>query len=324
MKNHWFLNSVALLGFVGFTCWPLSAQSAGSALAPGTAAPGTINYIEGQVSLDGRALNESRTGYVPLHPNQVLSTADGKAEVLLSPGVFLREGSNSQVRMVSPRLAEPQVELVRGEAMIEVDWMPKDERVDVLERGAKASILKAGLYKFNSDAGTVAVIDGKIALTESDQTKEFGRGKEISLSAAKFKAVSFDRKAEDDLYRWSNVRAGYLAEANVGIAQQYYAGGYAPYGNAGWYWDPYFDFWSWMPWDGYFYSPFGYPFFSPGYVVYAPRFGYGFHGGLPARGFAARGFAAAPRAFAGGGFHGGGFHGGGFGGGGGFHGGGRR
>lgn len=324
MKNHWLVESVALLAFIGVSGLPLGAAVSGippapaNAPLPGTARAGTINYIEGQVSIDGRALNESQTGYVPLEPNQILTTATGKAEILLSPGVFLRVGDNSAVRMISQDIAQPQIEVVRGEAMIEVDWMPKDERIGVLERGAQSWIAKRGLYKFNSDTGQVAVIDGSIQVTENDKTKEVGKGKEVLVTSAKLKTKSFDRKSEDDLYRWSNVRAGYLAEANMATAQRYYANGWGPYWTAGWYWDPYFDFWSWMPWDGYFWSPFGYPFFSPGYVAYAPYFGYGRFGygrfggrGFAARGFAGRGMAMAPRGFAGGGFHGGGFGGGG-------------
>ncbi len=195
--------------------------------------------------------------------------------------------------------------------------------MDVLEHGAKASIRKAGLYKFDSDGSRIEVIDGKLQVTGNDQTKEFGKGKEVTLTAAQLKPVSFDRKAEDDLYKWSNVRASYLADANISTAQSAYSG-YGPYWGAGWYWNPYFDFWSWLPGDGYFFSPFGYPFYSPGYVIYAPTIR---HGGFPARGVASRGFAGggvavAPRAGgfapsgfarAGGGFAagGGGFHGGG-------------
>jgi len=100
----------------------------------------------------------------------------------------------------------------------------------------------------------------------------------------------------------------------MSTAQSAYSG-YGPFWGAGWYWNPYFAFWSWLPGDGYFFSPFGYPFFSPAYVMYAPGFyrgGFGHRGGFPARGFASGGVALAPRA---GGFAGGG---------GGFHGGGRR
>jgi FecR protein len=306
MKKQWFLRLSVTLGLLGAACVILSAQTRR------TATPGTVNYIEGQVLIDGRPVAKNQNGYSQLESNDVLSTQNGKAEILLSPGAFLRVGNNSEIRMVSPQLVAPQVEVTRGEAMVEADWLPKDAQVDVLEHGAQATIKKAGLYRFDSDGSRIEVIDGKLQVTENDQTKEFGKGKEVTLTAAQLKPVSFDRKAEDDLYRWSSVRASYLAEANVSTAQSAYSG-YGPYWGAGWYWNPYFAFWSWLPGDGYFFSPFGYPFFSPGYVVYAR--GFGFHGGFPARGFAARGgVALAPRAgFAGGGFHGGsaGFHGGG-------------
>jgi len=313
MKTQWFLKSVAVLGFAGASCSILSAQQQ----ALRTAGPGTLNYYEEQVSIDGNAVNRNQVGYAQVQPNQILSTGNGKAEALLSPGVFVRIGSNSQVRMVSADLAAPQVEVVQGEAMVEVDFKPKGARINVLERGANASVLKVGLYRFNSDAAQIAVIDGKLDVSESGQSKELGRGKEVNLTAPKLKAVIFDPKAEDELYRWSSVRAGYLAEANAGTAQMYYAGygGYGPFVGNGWYWDPYFDFYSWLPGYGFFYSPFGYPFFSPACAIYAPRFGYGFRGGygygrggyLARGGFAGRGIAMAPRA---GGF-GGGFHGGG-------------
>jgi hypothetical protein len=302
MKTQWFLKLAVIPGLAAVASVMLSAQT-------GTAVPGTLNYVEGQVALDGRAVAANRNGYPQLQVNDVLTTESGKAEVLLSPGAFLRLGNDSQVRLISQELVAPQVEVVRGEAMIEANWIPKDARVDVLEHGSIASIRKVGLYRFDGTASTIEVIDGKLQVRENDQTREFGKGKEVTLTAATLKPVSFDRKAEDDLYRWSSVRDGYLAEANLSTAQGIYSG-YGPYAGAGWYWDPNFAFWSWLPGDGYFFSPFGYPFFSPGYVVYAPAFGFGRFG---YRGLGARaGFALAPRAagfrggFAGGGFHGGG------------------
>ncbi len=308
MKKQWFLKSVAVLGLIGASCSILSAQQ-----PVRTAAPGTLNYFEGQVSIDGNAVNRNQAGYAQVQPNETLSTGVGKAEVLLSPGVFVRVGNNSGIRLVSADLAAPQVEVVGGEAMVEVDLKLKDARIDVLERGADASIQKEGLYRFDAEGTRIAVIDGKLAVTENGKSRELGRGKEVNLTAPKLEAVSFDPKVEDDLYRWSSVRAGYLAEANAATAHTINAGygaGYGEYGpftGTGWYWNPYFGFYSWLPGDGFFYSPFGYPFFSPRYALFAPRFGYGYRGRYLARGgFAGRGVAMAPRGFGGGGFHGGG------------------
>ncbi len=324
MRRQWFLSLAALAGLLGALSPALRAQPAGTAL------PGTVNYLEGQVSIDGNPLTASQIGNVQLGANQILSTGTGKAEILLSPGAFVRVGDNSEIRMVSPELVDPRIEVVQGEAMVEVDMKPKDARIDILMRNANASILKAGLYRFDNALGEIAVLDGKIQVTENGKNKSFGKGKEVALNGEPLKVASFDRKAEDDLYRWSSVRSDYLAQANAATAQNVYMG-YGLFGGDGWYWNPYFTAWSWLPGDGYFYSPFGYPFFSPGYAMYAPYgyggyggYGYGRFGGFLGRNRA--GFAPRMGGFGSGrtGFGGGGGRFGGGGGGGHFGGGGRR
>jgi hypothetical protein len=294
------------------------AQQARSAM------PGTVNYIEGRVAIDGVPLTAQQNGQTTLRPNQVLSTTTGKAEVLLSPGVLVRVGNQSQLRMVSAELVDPVIEVLHGEAMVEADR--QGARTNVLQQGANASILKQGLYRFNADRGNIKVIDGKIEVALNGRSKEVGRGREIDLANPKLKTVSFNRKAEDDLYQWSSIRSGYLAEASGYTAQNINAGYYSPYWGNDWYWDPYFDAWSWMPGYGFFYSPFGYPFYSPGFAMYG-RWGWGGYGyggrfGRGGFGYGSGRFGGRPAGMmARGGFGGGGFHGGGFGGGG-FHGGG--
>ena len=87
-------------------CAPVAlAQTANPAV------PGTINYVEGSASINGRTLNQQSVGYAQLQPDQVLQTANGRAELLLAPGVFLRVGENSAVRMVSPNLLNTQIAL---------------------------------------------------------------------------------------------------------------------------------------------------------------------------------------------------------------------
>jgi hypothetical protein len=180
-----------------------------------------------------------------------------------------------------------------------------------MERGADTQLLKEGLYKFDAEQGTVEVIDGKASVAENGRNKEIGKGKEFMLASATSKPVSLDTKSEDELYRWSSVRDGYLAQANEASARTIYVNGgmYGGWGagwGLGWYWNPYYGTYAWLPGDGFFWSPFGYPFFSPGYVVYAPaiRFrGYpgsaGYVGSAAFVGGRVGGIAAAPR-FAGG------------------------
>src|SRR5690242_5507151 len=69
-----------------------------------SAKPGVINYIEGGTYLNGRPLSEKALKATFLNTNDTLSTDTGRAEVLLTPGVFLRLGDNTAVRMLSSSL----------------------------------------------------------------------------------------------------------------------------------------------------------------------------------------------------------------------------
>src|SRR5579863_7291246 len=80
---------------------------------------GLIHFFEGEVYLGDQSL-ESHLGRFPSMPQGAeLRTAEGRAEVLLTPGVFLRMGDRSAIRMVANDLADTQVELETGSAIVD-------------------------------------------------------------------------------------------------------------------------------------------------------------------------------------------------------------
>src|SRR5947209_7056172 len=143
------------------------------AAAQGTnARPGTVNYVEGQVRIDGQPVGAKAMGSTEVAPGQVLETDQGKAEMLLTPGVMLRLGDNSRVRVVSPSLTNTEVELMNGEAMVEASRLEKENHLSVLDNGVKTELEKNGLYKFNADQPLLAVYDGKARVLENDREVE--------------------------------------------------------------------------------------------------------------------------------------------------------
>ena len=58
--------------------------------------PGTLNYVEGQASIGDQTLNSQAVGSAELQNGQVLETGDGKAEILLTPGVRRRQRQFAQ------------------------------------------------------------------------------------------------------------------------------------------------------------------------------------------------------------------------------------
>jgi hypothetical protein len=300
-----------------------------------TALPGTLNYVEGQANIGDQTLNAKSVGSIELQTGQSLQTENGKAEILLTPGVFLRVGENSTVKMVSSNLTNTEADLVKGQATVEVAEIHQYNDLRIGEDGAITHMVKDGLYAFDADHAQVRVLKGEALVQDNDQNVKVKGGHELDLSqSGRLKPTKFDKNAVEasDLYRFSDLRSQYLAEANVDMARQYYAGGNGWYG-PGWYWDPWFLSYTWLPGDGIFYSPFGWGYYSPWFVGYAPYYGYGFRGGygyygrhyqvgaIP-RGNPGRAFAPAPRGGRSFGVMGGGFRSGGFAGGGGFHGGG--
>ncbi|HEV2198956.1 MAG TPA: hypothetical protein VGR73_03975 [Bryobacteraceae bacterium] len=326
----------------------LAALFCGPARGAAPPQPGTINYVEGQASLGEQTLAQGAAGTAAIEAGQILTTQDGRAEILLTPGIFFRIGNNSAVQMNSSGLANTILTLQRGRALVEVANILPENNVVINEKGASTRLLKPGLYDFDADLGVLRVYDGKAFAQSNGRQVEVKGGRQLNLTAAgKPKAQKFDKsRYEDDFYRWASLRSSYLTEANADAASRYAgSGGYSAdlwYGT-GWYWDPWFDAYTFIPGDGIFYSPFGWGFYSPWYAFGAPYLGYygGYHHFGPgyrprygpgggAYGFGGNAYAGHAYSYGGtgsgnrtfGGFRGGngGMRGGGFrGGGGGFH-----
>jgi hypothetical protein len=255
--------------------------------------PGTLNYVEGHASIGTLALDSQSVGSTELQAGQSLTTGNGKAEVLLTPGVFLRVGSNSSVKMIAASLVNTEVNVEKGHAMIEVAEIHRENDIRIAAGGATITLQKTGLYDVDVNHGQLRVFDGKAEVLEGGRHATVKGGHKIALAGdvtGKLKARKFDRKSheEGDLYRWSSLRSAYLAEANVDAAAQYAQNGWGPWGpgwwGPEWYWDPYFDAFTFIPGDGIFYSPFGWGFYSPWWVYQAPfytagGYGYGFRPG---------------------------------------------
>jgi FecR protein len=282
-EKHMFRHYRSLLGMVA-----ASILLAIPAAAASSAIPGTLNYVEGQAAVAGQTVTPRDVGSVQVQPNQVLETGQGRAELLLTPGVFLRIGENSAVRLVSPGLADTRVEVLRGQAIIEVAELFKDNNLSVTMNGASTRLEKQGLYSFNANSRLVQVFNGEARVQQNDRQKNLTKDHEMALDGA-WKVTHFDVKwqaAQDPLYGWSNLRSEYEAEASMQSARNIFVGGGAYWDGPGWYWNPYWAMYGFIPGDGIWYSPFGWPFYSP-WVAYRYGFGYGY-----GRGFAARPFAA--------------------------------
>jgi len=256
---------------------------------------GVVQYVEGSAYLDGTPV-ELKFGHFPdIKQDQEFRTEEGRAEILLTPGVFLRLGENSAIRMLSNGLTDTRVEVLNGSAIVECDQLPKDNSIMLVYKDASIALLKHGLYRVDTEPARLQVYDGEATVTGESGQLTLKAGKQTDLGSALL-AQNFDKNASDELYRWANRRASYVAQANVSSASAFNTGGYsngyggygygAGYGYGytntgllgGWNFNPMFGLFTWVPLGGIGYSPFGYPFWSPGTVFNAPFYN-GFSGG---------------------------------------------
>jgi hypothetical protein len=255
--------------------WGLAAVLAGSTAVYGAipAAPGVLNFLEGQTQLNGEKLSEASVGSAQMQDGNTLTTTDGRAEILMSPGVFLRLGRNSELQMISSSLLNPTAQLTKGNALVEAASLKKESGITILVGNSQTVLMKKGLYRFNADNNSLAVYDGKARVTENGRSIDVKGGHETTLSGP-LASRKFDKDAterQDTLYAWSKLRSEYLSEASASSAHTYIVDG-GWYGS-GWYWNPWYRTYAWLPGSPYFYSPFGLPYYSPwAFGFYGPGY----------------------------------------------------
>lgn len=247
------------------------------AWAAATAVPGTVNYVEGQVTIGDQSLDSHSIGTATLQPGQEIVTDTGKAEVLLSPGVFLRMDNQSSAKMLAGSISDTEVKLEQGEAMVEVTEIHQENNLRITQNGVTTRLVKNGLYDFDAVQHQIRVFHGKAVVLDGDRDVKVDGGHMVDLNTSgNLKSRSFDRKdfEQSDLYRWSSLRSQYLAQANADAARSYVVNGvYGPgWVGGGWYWNPWFGTYTFIPADGIFYSPFGWGFYSPLVVFRSPFF----------------------------------------------------
>jgi hypothetical protein len=209
MSLRWIL-CFALTPLAGL---PALAQSVISAHA------GLIHFADGSVFLDDQRVEQKAGKFDQMKNGSELRTQDGRAEVLLTPGTFLRIGANSAVRMVSNDLDNTRVELLSGSAVLDQgsDTLA-DSSVTILYNLDQVHIKKAGRYRFDSAPPQVKVESGGVDVIAADgKSVEAGAGYVVGfegkLTARKLLNDS-NASNPDELENWNNARNHSVADGN--------------------------------------------------------------------------------------------------------------
>ncbi len=254
---------------------------------------GGINLIEGTVSVRRKADADWSTavGQKRLKTGDRLRTGlDGRAEILLNPGSYLRLDRESEIELTEPTLDKLAVTLTRGTTLFEVTGA-KDTRLYITVETPRGRVLitRAGVYRIGvrPDGAVEATIrKGELQLA-STAGQKIGDGRVVILDGKTVNVAKIDKKAPEDAFEaWSRGRAEMLAQANERLRRQAAQvrgalNGYRNGGSYGFGYAPYFGLW-------FFDASIGCHAFYPFYGGWRSNYyGYGYSScyGLPWRDF---------------------------------------
>jgi hypothetical protein len=191
-----------------------------------SARAGGVNAVTGRATMRPHGNSEWRqlTIKEDLETGDVVRTGlDGRVEMLLNPGSYMRIGENSEFELADNSLENLEVRLIRGTAIVEVTGADDEDLfIGITTPHTRMSIIRRGLYRVNvvpGDATELIVRKGRVML-EGSHTKVKG-GNKVVFSSGSFsvaKLESADKKDSDTLGAWSKNRAQTLAKANSRIS----------------------------------------------------------------------------------------------------------
>jgi hypothetical protein len=174
---------------------------------------GLINFSEGEVFLSNQPVEQKASKFPEIREGMELRTETGRAEILLTPGMVLRVGPDSAIRMVSASLIDTRVEFRRGSATIEISEDPGGTKARILYRDYEIRFPKRGSFRIDSMPREFRVYDGEVQITYLGEKCTLTKGHKISLYGG-LEAETLRRSLTDGLEEWSMRRDTQLSADN--------------------------------------------------------------------------------------------------------------
>ena len=177
---------------------------------------GVIHYFEGSVYLGDQPLESHLGKFSSIPQGGELRTEQGRAEVLLTPGVFLRMGERSKIRLVANQLSDTRVELVEGSAIVESAERTSGTSVTLLYKNWSVRLPEQGLYRIDSDPPRLRVIRGQAEVSTRNKggAQLIGQGMSMPFAQVLVPDRSTDRP-RDSLTTWAEGRQQSISADNA-------------------------------------------------------------------------------------------------------------
>ena len=175
-----------------------------------------VHFFEGAVSVAGQPLTAHFGKFTSIPEGAELRTEQGRAEILLTPGVFLRVGEKSAIRMVDTALADTRVELLAGSAMVESAEAAQGTAVTVVFQNWIVRQPHEGNYRIDSDPPRLQVRGGTAEVIAKGAAAgvTVTQGMDLPFEGVLVPEASKPVTA-DSLNDWSDGRAQSIAADNA-------------------------------------------------------------------------------------------------------------
>jgi hypothetical protein len=181
---------------------------------------GVVHFFEGAVYLGDQPLEQRFGRYPTIAEGGELRTAQGRAEVLLTPGVFLRLGESSSIRMVANALSDTRVGLLSGSVLLDSAEPGSGTSVTLVYKNWNVHFRQKGVYRLDAEPPRLWVQQGTAEVSSGNSGKPVSveQGMYLPLAAVLVPERS-DDVPEDALTDWAKGRSESISADNAITAQ---------------------------------------------------------------------------------------------------------
>lgn len=244
-----------------------------------SAKAGVVNLVSGNVTVRRQGVSGGRALALSddLQNGDVVNTgADGRVEVLLSPGSYFRAAENSEFELTDGSLDRLRLRLIRGSAVVEAAGSDGTRMfLEVATPQTRIVIDRKGLYRIDcipEGATELRVRKGQAMVGSNSSTaSKVKDGHQITVrNRGEVVAAKFDKKDTDSFDLWSERRGKELADASRKLPDRALASSYDNYRRNGirgqrgygslsglWIYDPFIAGRTFLPFYHGWSSPYG-------------------------------------------------------------------
>jgi hypothetical protein len=190
-----------------------------------SASSGVLQYFEGAVALDDKPVEHKPAVFPSLKNGSIIRTAKGRAELLLTPGVYLRMDENSSLRMESNSLMDTRLDLTGGNAILDNLNATPGRAVALVFHESTVRFPKPGIYRIDCELAELEAYSGEAEVTHEEVSQKKVSStvdsSHIYYFALGLTTSKFGDGATDEFYDWAHNRSDVIADRNqVASAEQ--------------------------------------------------------------------------------------------------------